>query len=646
MRKRIFLSILIPFAFVSGMARGQNAWDLTTAPDAYIVMGEPSPLTVTAVNTGTGDPISYIQLWFRGAHAIQSVDTPAGWGVVDIFPISFLNLIRVRLAVNDCASGAQISPGQSADFTLHLTWTTGSTDSLKSVWSSTADDSTCGTGTFSQTPTPSFLVRGLYTSMTATPVTLGVGGQVEVKLSVKNDSTADKTVTPSNLKESTPGVVSCSATPASQDIPSGGIADFIWNCQAVSSGQVDLSADANGVDVTGAEASTQVLVGDLTATMSLYPEAVVSGENVEATMVVKNNGQTIVRDIQPPADVDVGLGSAVCTLVSGPVPASIASLSPGQSESVSWTYQVTGSLGQDFAFQGQATAESGTMTTNTATSGYGVIAEYVAEADPSSVYTGGTDQVIAFTVYNNGGYNVNHVSISPDVKTGWSIDTTSENWARLDLSGWTPSGSDGFFGLFMDFDAPSQAEEIPPGGNKIFTVVMATTPGSETVTNFRVDISTVGGNNGSAYAVVNVVNEPGGAERPPDVSYFTGTTGSGGNVDLYWGNPAVHNGVLVLRSEVPPVQWCTSATPVDGVSYSIGQKVCDSPDPVVEVAYYDADSYATSFSDTSTVPDARTYYYRVYNHDSNLLYSPGLVPSSSGITLRPTDCISPHPCWA
>ena len=529
--------------------------------------------------------------------------------------------------------------------TVYLTWKSLAADGTASVSNSEASDATCGSGTFLETPIPGFAIKSLGTSLAAVPSALGVGGQTDVTLAVTNHTTGAHTVTPGTLSQNPGTVLSCPAAPAAQSISAGASAYFVWTCNAAASGTEALTAAASGAGVTGPDATGSATVGDLTATMAVTPTTVIDGEMVTVKLTVKNNGSSPVHDVTP-SDPPTTLGTAATkTELSGPLPASVSSLSAGQSVAFRWTYEIGGSVGQDYAFEGYATADGGSLTTNTATSEYGRISEYSVSASPTTVYTSGTDQAIAFTVVNNGGYNVDRIAIEPDDATGWAIEDRNEPyWWSQDTSGWTPTGT--LSTVETIFTAPTEGDQIATGGGqKTFTVLYRSTPGTEVVTNFLVAVRNVNGGSAVVSAAVSVVDEPTPAERPPDVDYFTGAA-LNGEVDLYWGNPVNHDGVLILRSAAAPTGWCVAASPADGLSYSTGERLCDAPDPIVDVAYFDSASYVTSTLDTGVTSDGSGYYYKIHNHDADLLYSDGAVPSSNGLNLKPTDCVDPNPCWA
>jgi hypothetical protein len=179
-----------------------------------------------------------------------------------------------------------------------------------------------------------------------------------------------------------------------------------------------------------------VAVGDFTATLSLSPEQIISGQEVEVVMEVANHGETTLSDITPSELTFTGSGSSAAALQSGPQPASIGSLLPGSSATFQWTYAVTGSVGDTFSLSGYAEDGTGLRTKpEPATSNEGLISSYSVSLSPSVVGAGSTNITYTFRVFNGGDYGVFKVKIttpgadflyasaSGGCATSWSVST-------------------------------------------------------------------------------------------------------------------------------------------------------------------------------------------------------------------------------
>lgn len=96
---------------------------------------------------------------------------------------------------------------------------------------------------------------------------------------------------------------------------------------------------------------------------------------------------------------------------------------------------------------------------------------------------------------------------------------------------------------------------------------------------------------------------------------------------LRWTNPPGHDGVLVVRATAA----APDTDPQSGVSYAVDDALGNAT-----VVYVDSGgSEASSFTDAA-VSDGVRYHYRLFNRDALGGYAAGLVPTSSGISVRPT----------
>lgn len=101
---------------------------------------------------------------------------------------------------------------------------------------------------------------------------------------------------------------------------------------------------------------------------------------------------------------------------------------------------------------------------------------------------------------------------------------------------------------------------------------------------------------------------------------------------LVWTNPIDTVGTVVVRatSAVP------NTAPSNGSTYSVGATLGNGT-----VRYVGS---AATFTDSGLTNGTR-YYYRVFNRALFNVYSAGQVPTSNGISVVPTDQVSPNPYW-
>lgn len=124
-------------------------------------------------------------------------------------------------------------------------------------------------------------------------------------------------------------------------------------------------------------------------------------------------------------------------------------------------------------------------------------------------------------------------------------------------------------------------------------------------------------------------------QTPPNVSLLTAVA-QVAQVRLYWTNPSLHRGVLILRSASAP----PNTAPTDRTRYTVGQTLGNA-----QVVYADdGGSTVNTFLDTGRTNGTR-YYYKVYNHHQSLTYASGAVPGTNGIFAEPTSRAAGKPLW-
>jgi hypothetical protein len=147
-----------------------------------------------------------------------------------------------------------------------------------------------------------------------------------------------------------------------------------WTGRATSPGTVSFSGQAIGGSVTSSSVQSDPLsIGDLEVSLSLAPEQVASGQSVQVQMIVTNRGPLRVADVIPPSLAF--RGTAVSDPASGPTPASLTALDPGESSTFVWEATVSGDAGDTYAFSGWAAAEGQMILSAEAVSNAGVIAQ-------------------------------------------------------------------------------------------------------------------------------------------------------------------------------------------------------------------------------------------------------------------------------
>jgi len=91
----------------------------------------------------------------------------------------------------------------------------------------------------------------------------------------------------------------------------------------------------------------------ISLTIAAAPATVSEGQSITVTMVVTNTGTTAATNTIPDTPPVAGTGTA--TLSTGPTPASIDTLAPGNSGTFTWSYLATGAGTVIFAGSAHAT---------------------------------------------------------------------------------------------------------------------------------------------------------------------------------------------------------------------------------------------------------------------------------------------------
>lgn len=239
----------------------------------------------------------------------------------------------------------------------------------------------------------------------------------------------------------------------------------MWTYNADSTGTVYFTARASAAGAASpVVSSNSVIIGDFTASLLLFPASVIDGQNINVEMTVTNNGNSALVNAAP--SLSRCGGGATETLVTGPSPAFIPSLSKGSSGVFSWTYRITGQVGQFYCFNGIATA-NGPVLTNSAASNIGRISVYSVSTAPSAVISGAANVTISWNVYNGGGCDIREVEIG--IPPAWSCASVSPP------AGWLGACA----ASSVTFTAERRRDELPPDGTGTFAITFSA---AETVT--------------------------------------------------------------------------------------------------------------------------------------------------------------------
>lgn len=620
MKKLSFLALVL---FVPGAALAANNWTVATY-SGTAVMDEVSTLTFTVSNArNSTNPMNLVTLRLptgtSGAdYIIEGGIAPRGW---QVSTVDRRNRAVTFIATGTCPSKG-LARATSAQFGVKVTAISAATDLTgDAIVASRSDaEDTCTRRTFNQfTGTASWPRVGLGAQASVSPRTLDLDGTVTLTLAVTNRSTVTQSAiaptVPVTAGTATFAVVT-GPTPTTLSLPVDATGTFTWTLRATGRGTSTLGSSARNTAVSSpVDVTLPLNVGAFPAYADLAPQQVASGSIVTASLTVSNNSSDPYQNVAP--STPTFAGTAVATLVSGPTPASVATLSAGSSTRFSWTYRITGLAGDQFQMSGLATGtgSAGPISSDPVGSAIGSVVTHSLLAAPSALLSGSTNRAIQYTVFNGGTQNVTSVQLL----TPPNAFTVSGSPFTQDTSGWTQTTG----GRGYTWTAPNTAAQLVPGATKTFTLYYSRVGPVTAQTNYahrfvltQTDRTTVRVETTVTLFVARAI---------PEVTSVVALSQSAKNT-LIWNNPVDHDGVLVLRA----MGAAPNTPPVAGTRYPIGWLLGNAT-----VVYTDSASFTSSYPDTGVINGTR-YLYKVYNHDEFFLYSPGNVPSSTGLLAIPT----------
>lgn len=385
---------------------------------------------------------------------------------------------RRSLEASITASPASVGTGDIISVTMQIT---NRSTSSKSALSSSPDPPSPSSPIVSATGGPFYastlLTNNLNSSSTTVNVASTAGFPSSGSLFIDSEEVCYSGTTATSFTGATRGCNSTTAASHSSGSVAYGMDPFslapgetravIWTYNADAAGEVYFTARASaGASSSALARSNSVFIGDFTAALSLTPSSVINGQDITVEMTVANNGNSALVNIAPSLLTGCA-GGATETLVSGPTPALIPSLSKGSSGVFSWTYRITGAVGQAYCLTGSATA-NGPVITNTTQTNNGQISVYSVTTAPSVVSSGAANVTINWNVYNGGGCDVRTVSIGiPSVAWACSSVTPPAGWqAGCDAS-------------LVTFTSTTRSAELAPGATGTFSITFSSI---ETVT--------------------------------------------------------------------------------------------------------------------------------------------------------------------
>ncbi len=625
------LALLLALLLSPAVALAQT-WTVTYAAGAA-VMDESSKLSFDVTNTGTSRRLSEVTFAFSGAYDMDSAEAPPGW-------TALVNRAGRRItftATGSCPSTTiGLAPGASQRFSMRVAAAAAPADSVDTFVGSGATFARehCNSFTFTapNLRNLSWERKGLSASIQVFPRTLTTGSSVIAQVVVENRSTTSPQ-TGININGPTPigsaNFTVQGVTPATLSLNQGQGGIFTATATATSNGTaigqvVAFNGGRNAVSSPVAQA-LQVNVQPLAAALDLSPLQAFPGDTVSLRMTVTNTSNNTYTNVIPRAPIPNGTASA--TLVSGPVPASAASLAPGASAQFIWQYQVNGSEGAGYGFRAQADARlsGAAVATDLVESTEGRLVLIRLTANPASMFPG-SNRLVRYTVENRSSEAILALKLFKPNPSAFGAGTQP---AAENPTAWTAAiDAAGAYTWTVKTGQPA----LNPGGSLTVAVLYSSVGNVSYDTPFlhRMQITRNGNQLSRLDTVVTVIT----TKLVPEAQGVVAVSGDGRNT-LIWNNPTDHSGVVVLRA----AGAAPNTPPVAGTRYSVGETV-----GTAQVVYSDALSIASRFVDTG-VTNGTEYFYRVYNFDDQYRYAPGNVPTSLGLKARPQARGPGAPLW-
>ncbi len=320
------------------------------------------------------------------------------------------------------------------------------------------------------------------------------GQPITVSLTVTNTGQADAqnvTGSPLLFVEGPGSVVAVSSPAVIPVLASGASADLVWAYTAGTAGALKFTAtvtatDANGgwVVTSGPVSSGPASIGasGILSTTVVAPATTAVGRWFTVALTITNTGGADVTGITA---TSYAAGSAAVTLEAGPVPASLAMLTAGASQTFVFTYSASGIGTVTFTASAGGSSCSGALVTGAGTAGTAVLtpAVLVSSATTTAVPVSVGQWITAsLTVTNTGQTAANAVtaSASPAGSTAALTLTASATGPAILASGaavtffWTFSAS-GAGDLVFSFTATGADATT---GNPVATSAVVPLPGA------------------------------------------------------------------------------------------------------------------------------------------------------------------------
>ncbi len=522
-------------------AQATNSYNFTQtspAPPALIVMGTNQTITYTVTNTSNGTDINerlyQVRIRLKGActgspctFTTFSATTvaPPGWSYT-IGTSNGCSTCAITFTANSAAyalSSNQLgSPPTptTLNFNVVLTGGTSNQDRNESDTNNVLRDVRAR---FTLSSAPPFNNNGSITKTTglgswrlysllvtltpsATTVSKSCSAAFTLTMSVTNKATvsiSNVTSVPKPPQIAATGGASASTTsaPANFNLNTGASNSFVWTyTTGNNTGTLTFNAYAadnnnnNPTHTSPMVYSPVITVANascLIATFTAPPAGgacVFNGDTATFTMQVTNNTTAVVSNVQPSTPTKGG--SASIGTLSGPTPASIASLAIGASGTFTWMAPITGNVDDTYTLTALASGDGGaTQSLSVTSDSTADIKGYLLQITPNPVNASSINQELAFQLTNHACSSVNKVSIPVTglVPAGWVWNSDSYSLVQTSVGNYVETWTAALNGSNVEFTAPV-GSEMPTGLDSYFYLTY-TTPTSTGTTTFNLTIT-------------------------------------------------------------------------------------------------------------------------------------------------------------
>lgn len=492
---------LVCWSHFADAARVLTAVQSPATGTAIFNMGSVQALSYTMTNNNNGGNTAetYSRVTFTlgatGTVFTSKPAAPAGWYV--------FSYTATSVSFKVITAGTGIALNQSVTFSMTLAMGASAADATESFLAiqgyytnkKRISATSFGLWTRKSLAITSFQI----TDTLGNPISaLAAGSSFQLRMTVKNNSSIAQTTVVSNSNPPTAnktgtvtqGVPSTTGSPLNLAAGASGTIIFTYTTLLTDSGTISFTAIAqNGGTVTSLSATSGILyISSFVASITVSPSCQYSGLNITVTMTV-TNGSLLFPATNVTPTLTPAAGAPV-TAVSGPSPATIASIGTSSSGVFTWVYQVnsTGAT-NPFNFTGSASAtrNGSTVTTPTSTSTPSTTRGiFPVIVNPTPTNAGSTNAEQTFTVTNSGCAAVNSVGITFPAGWTWANDSYSlvSLSAASTIETWAASGANP-----VTFTAPGAAGQIPLTFSGDFSLVFSATPPAATTSAFTVRVT-------------------------------------------------------------------------------------------------------------------------------------------------------------